>query len=943
DLNADGNMDIITANYSSATMSLLLNTGDGSFAEKKDYTTGSSPYAVHSADMDSDGDMDILVSNYGSHSVSIFSNLYSSADITLSTDSLSFSSTRIGQVNTLQFTLYNEGVDSSLLISDISAGTDIFYPLTSSATILPGDSTTISVVFEPDAMSNFVDTLRIVSNDPGNAEMIMSLSGTGLAVSTVYPAQNEVAAGLSDSIVVNFGVDMDGSTMTSDNIVVQGNMRGRYTGTPTYSDKVMTFIPNEDYFVGEQIQILLSRGIKSAAGDTLQEYFIWEFTAETQGGSGVFRKEADYVTATGPYLVCSSDLDDNGTADIMTANYTSENVSVFFNMDAAVFSAKKDFSSYDHVNSIHSADLNNDGFMDMMVTNYFYRNDVTVFINYGSGTGFSPRYYETPDTYSTSVYSSDLDGDGDLDIITTHNTSNISILFNDGTGIFSNITKYAIASSSSMVRTADLDGDGDLDILTLNAGSDKVSILWNMGDGTFFGNSDYLVGDNPYSVALVDVNNDNDVDIVTANNISNNVSILINNGDGTFADKIDYETGTGPVSVFVSDFDGDGDADIATTNTSPGLSILLNTGNGLFTAKIDYATGFLPNSIYSSDFDNDGDMDIVTASTANNSITILLNTSSFADISLSNNEIKFASLAINETVIDTIIIRNLSGVEDLDMSEISLIGGSPFSIDHSLGSLVAGDSLKVAITFNPTAIGIYSDSLKIVSNDPNRGTVYVALEGTASKYVEGLISTNTTWTKANSPYYVSSSVLVNEDVTLTIEPGVTIQVADDMYVKIKGNLIAEGTENDSIIFTHTGSGSFDKIELTNTASASFDYFVIEYADYGLYVDQVTPTIQNGRFSQCTSYGLYEFTTGIGSDVTNCRFNNNGNGLYYEYRSDFVIDKCEALNNSGSGLYFYYGSEGQIENCTLSNNTNYGIYGQSHDEAEIRDNIISENT
>lgn len=36
--------------------------------------------------------------------------------------------------------------------------------------------------------------------------------------------------------------------------------------------------------------------------------------------------------------------------------------------------------------------------------------------------------------------------------------------------------------------------------------------------------------------------------------------------------------------------------------------------------------------------------------------------------------------------------------------------------------------------------------------------------------VSGVISSNTTWTLANSPYIVTGNILLNQNVTLTIEP-----------------------------------------------------------------------------------------------------------------------------------------------------------------------------
>jgi len=67
--------------------------------------------------------------------------------------------------------------------------------------------------------------------------------------------------------------------------------------------------------------------------------------------------------------------------------------------------------------------------------------------------------------------------------------------------------------------------------------------------------------------------------------------------------------------------------------------------------------------------------------------------------------------------------------------------------------------------------------------------------------VSGLISSNTTWTVANSPYVVTNNILVNAGVTLTIQPGVTVKFNALKSMQIDGTLIAKGTNADSIRFT----------------------------------------------------------------------------------------------------------------------------------------------
>lgn len=72
--------------------------------------------------------------------------------------------------------------------------------------------------------------------------------------------------------------------------------------------------------------------------------------------------------------------------------------------------------------------------------------------------------------------------------------------------------------------------------------------------------------------------------------------------------------------------------------------------------------------------------------------------------------------------------------------------------------------------------------------------------------VIGIINSNTTWTRANSPYTLAGPVAVNIGVTLTIEAGTTVNI-NDYYIQINGTLIAQGTVDSKITFTAAGQGS----------------------------------------------------------------------------------------------------------------------------------------
>lgn len=103
----------------------------------------------------------------------------------------------------------------------------------------------------------------------------------------------------------------------------------------------------------------------------------------------------------------------------------------------------------------------------------------------------------------------------------------------------------------------------------------------------------------------------------------------------------------------------------------------------------------------------------------------------------------------------------------------------------------------------------------------------------------GIISSDTTWTKANSPYTLNGPVSVAQGVTLTIEPGVIVQSpgSGPYTIEVNGTMRAIGTITDKIEFNKITSITFTTVskgydEKTGTGSI-IQNSIVDYSPIGL--------------------------------------------------------------------------------------------------------------
>jgi hypothetical protein len=237
----------------------------------------------------------------------------------------------------------------------------------------------------------------------------------------------------------------------------------------------------------------------------------------------------------------------------------------------------------------------------------------------------------------------------------------------------------------------------------------------------------------------------------------------------------------------------------------------------------------------------------------------------------------------------------------------------------------------------------------------------------AQTNVSGGIYQNATWSLAGSPYVVNGSIVVFPGKTLTIEPGVEIQINNqnntNIYIETRGTINCIGTDAQPIkihalydtmstvawqgfVCTSTQGGvlNADRVEISNA------YFPFSYEAI-----PATLSYTNSKFIRC----FQAVTVGTNLNLSGCEFIDNEVGVYgwanfninnclfkdnttslFIYASAFAMSNCSFIDNQigasfasnavdsivfsaceflNNGLALNYPNNGRVENCVFSDN------------------------
>jgi hypothetical protein len=273
-------------------------------------------------------------------------------------------------------------------------------------------------------------------------------------------------------------------------------------------------------------------------------------------GTGTFTALAPVDSpATNGFVtrLVAADVNEDGNIDLLVVDAASSpnGVRYYAGDGTGHFAAATIISTDTHSpNALVAVDLNGDHHLDLAVTT---GDSTAIFLGNGDGTFGAPTYLLYPDPVegadgAVHIAAADIDHDGDIDLVTAAGNfpGGVTVFRNNGNATFTrNRFKInSVVTNPIFVALADLDGDGNIDIVTANQygctpDGSNLSARPGNGDGTFGAIVPISVGYGPTcidshwqpnAIAAIDLNCDGAADLIVPNMNTSFTSVLLTTG-----------------------------------------------------------------------------------------------------------------------------------------------------------------------------------------------------------------------------------------------------------------------------------------------------------------------------------------------------------------------------------------------------------------------------
>jgi len=624
DFDDDGRLDLITANQTDDTVSLLLGNGDGTFQPKADHEIGASPRAIVVGDLNGDGKLDAATANTDRGTVSVLLGC-GDGTLVLSGEYATGADPEVLVIGDL-----NGDRKADLVTANAGAETLDVLLATGEGELLPG------VEYETRGRP----MLLVLGDLNGDGSLDLAVTNGSDFTHTAVDPPLGVATwlGRGDGTFADrtdVDLDIDLYNITYADWLVAGDLDGddqvdlalgaSHGYEPTFMQLLIgdgdgAFSSHLDFSLGLEFALAADLNVDG-------QLDLLGTTPPADRGIVVLGPLGETLTTTGEELdvpLAVGDFDENGIPDLALVRTSSASVSMRFGIGDGTFWTPRDRLPQA---SRFVGDLDGDGALDMITPSG---------VDLGNGDGTFRPTSEQAFGSSDVLDLGDLDGDELPDVVTQRDGEELAIWLNDGTGSFGPAATGTVDGSQTalMAKLADLNGDGELDLLT--ADYDSVDTLRGVGDGTFSHIARYDVPTH-YLWALGDLNGDGNPDLLAGSDDAGSLTIRLGVGDGTLDSPQQFESTLGGwiFGVALGDVDGDGDLDLVAAADPPmpsggptEVAIALNQGDGAFEVagieelRVPHLLQYFEAPLKLGDLNGDGHLDLVASSDGSTNVML---------------------------------------------------------------------------------------------------------------------------------------------------------------------------------------------------------------------------------------------------------------------------------------------------------------------------------
>ena len=172
---------------------------------------------------------------------------------------------------------------------------------------------------------------------------------------------------------------------------------------------------------------------------------------------------------------------------------------------------------------------------------------------------------------------------------------------------------------------------------------------------------------------------------------------------------------------------------------------------------------------------------------------------------------------------------------------------------------------------------------------------------------------NDTTLKADKPYYLHNSMAINENVELTLDPGVRFFIEKNKSIYVLGSLKSYGTVDAPVEFRGHRLDYYLDIPY-DKVPGQWGVIALQSSSYD---NEFTHThIRNGLT------GLYVDSLSVNDNpkvkLANCRIENMSSSAIYGINAEITAENCLFANSAQFLLYAYAGGVYDFTNCTFGN-------------------------